>query len=144
MLIGQVVYRLRLPEGACLPDVFHVGLLKPFHGEPPSSTLPLPLVQDGCVVLAPARVHHARLGDGAWGILVEWHGPPANDATWEPRQGFIERYPTSSSRMSCLPKRGEMLRPASPGGRAGPGVDDVSTLAAAREWLGPQYLIFIR
>ena len=40
--VGDVAYRLRLPEGARIHDVFHVGVLKPFHGTPPTSTPALP------------------------------------------------------------------------------------------------------
>lgn len=42
--VVQVPYCFALPEGARLHDVFHVGLLKPFHGAPPTSPLPLPLL----------------------------------------------------------------------------------------------------
>jgi len=38
-------------------------------------------------------VRRARLQHGAWELLVEWQGLPPDDATWEPRESFVERYP---------------------------------------------------
>jgi hypothetical protein len=45
--IGDVAYRLQLLTGAKLHDVFHVGLLKPFKGDPSTETLVLPPVHHG-------------------------------------------------------------------------------------------------
>ena len=38
-------------------------------------------------------MRRARFQHGAWEILVEWQGLPSDDATWEPRESFVERYP---------------------------------------------------
>lgn len=109
-----MAYCLCLLEGARLHDVFHVGLLKPFHREPSASTPPLPPNQDGCVVLALARVRRARLHHGVWDILVEWQGLPTDDATWEPRQSFVDRYPDFQLKDGLFAEEGRDVRAQEP------------------------------
>jgi transposase InsO family protein len=91
--IGAVAYRLQLPPGARLHDVFHVGQLKAYEGPPPTAPAPLPPVQDGRLLPSPERVLKAQLRRGEWRILVQWQGLPADDATWEPLAKFKDQFP---------------------------------------------------
>ena len=50
----QVLERIGQVEGGRLHDMYHMGLLKPLHGDPPTTTPPLPPVHDGRFVLTPS------------------------------------------------------------------------------------------
>jgi len=50
----QVLERIWQVEGGRLHDMYHMGLLKPLHGDPPTTTPPLPPVHDGRLVLTPS------------------------------------------------------------------------------------------
>ena len=59
--VGTVAYRLQLPDGARIHDVFHVGILKPFRGAPPTSVPSLPPLQHGRPLQQPERVLRSSL-----------------------------------------------------------------------------------
>lgn len=63
--VGDVAYRLQLPEGARIHDIFHVGVLKPFTGTPPSTTPVLPPLRHGQLLekATPGRVASPRSVD---------------------------------------------------------------------------------
>jgi hypothetical protein len=67
----DVAYRLQLLVGAKLHDVFHVGLLKPFKGEPPAETPALPPVHHGRVCAKPEAVLRGRVARGRHELLVQ-------------------------------------------------------------------------
>jgi hypothetical protein len=91
--IGAVAYRLLLTAGARIHDVFHVGLLKPFHGVPPSQPPVLPPVQHGRVLVDPDKVLKGRLARGRRQILVRWKGAPASETAWVDLEEFQAQYP---------------------------------------------------
>ena len=62
--VGLVAYRLQLPAGARLHDVFHVGLLKAFHGTPPTEIPQLPPTAQGRLLPVPDKVLQASLRRG--------------------------------------------------------------------------------
>jgi hypothetical protein len=75
-----VAYKLQLPTGARIHDVFHVGLLKPFHGDPPTQPPVLPPLQHGRVVVQPEAVLKSRMARGHREVLVCWAGAPAAES----------------------------------------------------------------
>jgi len=73
--IGDVAYRLQLPEKARIHNVFHVGLLKKFIGDPPAAApVPLPPIVHGRVLPTPSKILRARLNRGVWELLIHWEG----------------------------------------------------------------------
>jgi hypothetical protein len=58
--VGTLAYRLQLPAGTRIHDVFHVGLLKVYHGEPLAAPPTLPPTSDGRLLPGPAKVLKAH------------------------------------------------------------------------------------
>jgi len=91
--VGDVAYKLALPVGSRIHDVFHVGLLKPFHGEPPVVVPDLPPLQHGRAVPQPAAVLKRRLARGQHELLVQWKGAPSEEASWVSLEEFQRLFP---------------------------------------------------
>ena len=91
--IGEVAYKLALPVGARIHDVFHVGLLKPFHDAPPEVTPPLPPVHHGRVIVEPAQVLRSHMARGRQELLVQWKGAPTSETSWVPFDEFQHLFP---------------------------------------------------
>jgi hypothetical protein len=92
-LINDVAVHLELPHRAKLHDVFHVGLLKKWVGDPPASPTPLPNIHHGEVTPEPEQVVCARLARGVRQVLVHWKGQFVASATWEDLDTFRDKYP---------------------------------------------------
>ena len=80
-LINEVAVRLALPPQARMHDVFHVGLLKKFHGAPPEAPPPLPLVHHNAIIPEPEHAVRQRAARGVQQILVQWKGQSSALAT---------------------------------------------------------------
>jgi hypothetical protein len=112
--IGQVAYRLQLPDNARIHDVFHVGVLKPFIGTPPGAPYFClnAFCAPGCSaapstsLLLPERVLRSRLQRGSWHILVQWAGLPPAEATWESVDSFRVAHPSFQLEDELFPEEG--------------------------------------
>lgn len=83
-LVGKVAYKLQLPAGFKIHDVFHVSQLKAFHG-----TLPVATHIPHWLQLARAKFYSSSSAKFKFQNqaqvqhLVQWVNLRAHDATWE-------------------------------------------------------------
>ena len=91
--IGEVAYRLQLPKGSRIHNVFHVSLLKPHKGPLLETATELPSIHEGRTLFKPHAVIRSRLNRGQRELLVQWHANAPESATWEGFEKFAEAYP---------------------------------------------------
>jgi hypothetical protein len=91
-----------------LHSVFHIGLLKPYHGTTPTGPGVLPPTRHGRAIPQLAKVIKGRLARGVHELLVRGIGQAAADATWVELGTFKRDFPPSNSRMSWFSREGEM------------------------------------
>jgi hypothetical protein len=92
-IVNTVDVRLELPARAHIHDVFHVGVLKKFHGTPPATTPPLPVLHHGAVTPEPERVVKIRVARGIRQVLIQWKDQSPASATWEDVDSFMTKFP---------------------------------------------------
>ena len=85
---GTMAYKLLLPPEAKILPVFHASLLKPCHGDPVTSLIPLalttdargPLIQPHSLLQSRAILRNGQLINQ---VLVQWDGLDAATIPWE-------------------------------------------------------------
>jgi hypothetical protein len=98
--VGAVAYKLDLPAGAHIHDVFHVSLLKKKWGpvvDDTVITLP-PVSTDDIILPEPELILDRRVVQkGKYRpkteVLVQWKGALPEDASWENLWRFAKTYP---------------------------------------------------
>ncbi|XP_076912422.1 uncharacterized protein LOC143570740 [Bidens hawaiensis] len=95
--VGNVAYRLDLPEEAQIHPVFHVSLLKEAAG-PPTKIVPLPT--EARFSLQPQAVLERKLvkrrNRAEMKVPVQWKGQGKQEATWEFLDELTLRFPDFS------------------------------------------------
>lgn len=110
--IGPVAYRLQLPPGSQIHDVFHVSLLKKKLGPIVAISQDIPSVSvDSNILPQPEAILQSRIVQkGKYRpkteILVQWKGAPDEDATWENKWRFLRTYPSFNLEDKDIPSGG--------------------------------------
>jgi hypothetical protein len=96
----------KVPAGAKLHNVFHVGLLKPFRGELPPTPGVLPPICHGQACIEPMAVEKSKITRGKLEVLVKWKGLAAAEASWMPLDEFRKLYPSFQLADELIVRRG--------------------------------------
>jgi ribosomal protein L21E len=97
--VGQAAYRLLLPEGCQLHNVFHLSQLKKHLGTRavPSSELPL-IDAKGVIKVAPAEILQRRMiprnNEPVVQWLIHWVNLHESEATWEDASFIRKVFPS--------------------------------------------------
>ncbi|KAJ0836439.1 putative nucleotidyltransferase, Ribonuclease H [Helianthus annuus] len=98
--VGSVAYRVELPPGSLIHDVFHVSLLKRCVGVvakptsiPVKEPIQLPSEPQPEKVLDERVIQKGKYKPKTE-VLVQWSGRPREDATWENKWRLLRAYPT--------------------------------------------------
>ncbi|XP_073056965.1 uncharacterized protein [Primulina eburnea] len=98
-IVGAVAYKLALPPGSQIHNVFHVSLLRKNLGPiiPISAQIP-PVADDSTILPQPEVILNRRvIQKGKFQprseVLGKWKGTQVEDATWENAQRFAKMYP---------------------------------------------------
>jgi hypothetical protein len=97
--VGEVAYKLKLPEHAKIHPVFHISQLKPFKGVPQNQYMPLPLtMSENGPIIYPAEILQARTifkgNQKKHQVLVQWDQHTAAEATWEDVNDLQNKFPS--------------------------------------------------
>jgi hypothetical protein len=97
--VGPVAYRLTLPLGSLIHNVFHVSMLKKHVGPVTTISTQLPPVNDEANILPqPETVLDRRvIQKGQYRpkveVLIKWTGASVDDAIWEDERRLAKSYP---------------------------------------------------
>ncbi|KAJ4811165.1 polyprotein [Rhynchospora pubera] len=96
--IGEVAYKLNLPQGSQIHPVFHISQLKPRVGEGQAVTPKLPLIAEkGSIADQPGSILDRKMvkknNAAAVQVLIKWANQSVEDATWEDYEVLKAKYP---------------------------------------------------
>ncbi|KAL5769827.1 hypothetical protein ACOSP7_013981 [Xanthoceras sorbifolium] len=84
--IGNVAYKLKLPQSSRIHPVFHVSLLKKKVGTSITTSTDLsPVAEAGQLILEPEAILDSQ-------SLIKWKRLPEEDATWENTEEFNNKF----------------------------------------------------
>nr|GEZ30878.1 reverse transcriptase [Tanacetum cinerariifolium] len=95
--VGQVAYKLKLPDSSQIHNVFHISQLKKYRGEVSQSRDLLICDEQGVMKVEPVAILDRRLAKrgnvAAVFVLVQLENRSKVDATWEPTEQIQKNFP---------------------------------------------------